>query len=139
MRNNPVSPSKNDGAIAQLVEHRTENPCVPGSNPGGTTTLKGNMSQHRHVTFLCYTKGKQTGNADGHPSAFPVCLRAGEPVCYPFLNNSLSTNWRINCQKAPFSIWLISPTLQAKRQTAVPTGVPSSPIGPLCCCVRINL
>ena len=26
-----------DGAIAQLVEHRTENPCVPGSNPGGTT------------------------------------------------------------------------------------------------------
>ena len=29
--------SNNDGAIAQLVEHRTENPCVPGSNPGGTT------------------------------------------------------------------------------------------------------
>ena len=28
---------KNDGAIAQLVEQRTENPCVPGSNPGGTT------------------------------------------------------------------------------------------------------
>ncbi len=27
----------NDGAIAQLVEHRTENPCVPGSIPGGTT------------------------------------------------------------------------------------------------------
>ena len=26
-----------DGAIAQLVEQRTENPCVPGSNPGGTT------------------------------------------------------------------------------------------------------
>ena len=28
---------KNDGAIAQLVEQRTENPCVPGSIPGGTT------------------------------------------------------------------------------------------------------
>ena len=27
----------NDGALAQLVEHRTENPCVPGSIPGGTT------------------------------------------------------------------------------------------------------
>ena len=26
------------GAIAQLVEQRTENPCVPGSIPGGTTT-----------------------------------------------------------------------------------------------------
>ena len=27
----------NIGAIAQLVEQRTENPCVPGSIPGGTT------------------------------------------------------------------------------------------------------
>jgi hypothetical protein len=27
----------NQGAIAQLVEQRTENPCVPGSIPGGTT------------------------------------------------------------------------------------------------------
>ncbi len=27
------------GAIAQLVEQRTENPCVPGSIPGGTTFL----------------------------------------------------------------------------------------------------
>ena len=30
-----VTPKK--GAIAQLVEQRTENPCVPGSIPGGTT------------------------------------------------------------------------------------------------------
>ena len=28
---------KHGGAIAQLVEQRTENPCVPGSIPGGTT------------------------------------------------------------------------------------------------------
>ena len=28
---------KKEGAIAQLVEQRTENPCVPGSIPGGTT------------------------------------------------------------------------------------------------------
>ena len=28
---------KPNGAIAQLVEQRTENPCVPGSIPGGTT------------------------------------------------------------------------------------------------------
>ena len=28
------------GAIAQLVEQRTENPCVPGSIPGGTTQAK---------------------------------------------------------------------------------------------------
>ncbi|MEY4053430.1 MAG: hypothetical protein RL034_348, partial [Bacteroidota bacterium] len=25
------------GAVAQLVEQRTENPCVPGSSPGGAT------------------------------------------------------------------------------------------------------
>ena len=30
-------PNEN-GAIAQLVEQRTENPCVPGSIPGGTTS-----------------------------------------------------------------------------------------------------
>ncbi len=27
------------GRIAQLVEQRTENPCVPGSIPGPATTL----------------------------------------------------------------------------------------------------
>jgi hypothetical protein len=32
------------GAIAQLVEQRTENPCVPGSIPGGTTTLRRSYS-----------------------------------------------------------------------------------------------
>ncbi len=31
---------KTNGAIAQLVEQRTENPCVPGSIPGGTTSKK---------------------------------------------------------------------------------------------------
>ncbi len=31
---------KSNGAIAQLVEQRTENPCVPGSIPGGTTAKK---------------------------------------------------------------------------------------------------
>ena len=29
-----------EGTLAQLVEHRTENPGVPGSIPGGTT-MKG--------------------------------------------------------------------------------------------------
>ena len=28
------------GALAQLVEQWTENPCVPGSIPGGTTLKK---------------------------------------------------------------------------------------------------
>ena len=33
------------GAIAQLVEQRTENPCVPGSIPGGTTLKKSKKKQ----------------------------------------------------------------------------------------------
>ena len=33
------------GAIAQLVEQRTENPCVPGSIPGGTTNDSVNFSK----------------------------------------------------------------------------------------------
>ena len=35
-----ITKSVVDGAIAQLVEQRTENPCVPGSNPGGTTNAE---------------------------------------------------------------------------------------------------
>lgn len=38
----PLQPqTRNNGAIAQLVEQRTENPCVPGSIPGGTTKTNG--------------------------------------------------------------------------------------------------
>ena len=33
------------GAIAQLVEQRTENPCVPGSIPGGTTPKEKLLSE----------------------------------------------------------------------------------------------
>jgi 5-methylthioribose kinase len=31
---------RKEGAIAQSVEQWTENPCVPGSIPGGTTEQK---------------------------------------------------------------------------------------------------
>ena len=41
-----ITKSVVDGAIAQLVEQRTENPCVPGSNPGGTTWRKRQISQN---------------------------------------------------------------------------------------------
>ena len=36
--------TRNNGAIAQLVEQRTENPCVPGSIPGGTTQEEKDLS-----------------------------------------------------------------------------------------------
>jgi hypothetical protein len=52
------------GALAQLVEHRTENPGVPGSIPGGTTKpraapiyrsgfflFKTNIFQYNQTTF----------------------------------------------------------------------------------------
>ena len=40
------------GAIAQLVEQRTENPCVPGSIPGGTTCRKKTLSSITAKRFL---------------------------------------------------------------------------------------
>ncbi len=36
------------GAIAQLVEQRTENPCVPGSIPGGTTRKRKKIVKLHH-------------------------------------------------------------------------------------------
>ena len=39
----PLHTNKKNGALAQLVEHRTENPCVPGSIPGGTTIKIANL------------------------------------------------------------------------------------------------
>ena len=41
-----------DGAIAQLVEQRTENPCVPGSIPGGTTKKKRGIATQQRVISL---------------------------------------------------------------------------------------
>ncbi len=51
----PLQPqTRNNGAIAQLVEQRTENPCVPGSIPGGTTkeTTSPNKTQYLKLYHL---------------------------------------------------------------------------------------
>ena len=54
--------TRNNGAIAQLVEQRTENPCVPGSIPGGTTLKKSKDSKilisKRNQDFL-FSPGMQ--------------------------------------------------------------------------------
>ena len=39
------------GAIAQLVEQRTENPCVPGSIPGGTTSKIAKCLNYRYLAI----------------------------------------------------------------------------------------
>ena len=41
--------TRNNGAIAQLVEQRTENPCVPGSIPGGTTFTKRKITKTAEI------------------------------------------------------------------------------------------
>ena len=43
---------KKHGVIAQLVEQRTENPCVPGSIPGDTTLKIRELQK-----FFCCVKG----------------------------------------------------------------------------------
>ena len=45
----PAFREKLRGAIAQLVEQRTENPCVPGSIPGGTTEKKISLDKGHKV------------------------------------------------------------------------------------------
>ena len=45
---------KSQGAIAQLVEQRTENPCVPGSIPGGTTLQNANNLKIKLLAFFLF-------------------------------------------------------------------------------------
>ena len=49
-----------NGFLAQLVEQRTENPCVPGSTPGGTTTIPPKLLKFRGAFFFLY--GLNKGN-----------------------------------------------------------------------------
>ena len=49
------------GALAQLVEQRTENPCVPGSIPGGTTSRSpdGNVRTFFMSPYLLFSDNKR--------------------------------------------------------------------------------
>ena len=49
------------GTIAQLVEQRTENPCVPGSNPGGTTTKAAQLQPF--FVDICWTMNGEELNS----------------------------------------------------------------------------
>lgn len=44
------------GTLAQLVEQRTENPCVPGSIPGGTTKKSRNSNVYGIFCFSYFRK-----------------------------------------------------------------------------------
>ena len=60
------SQNKKHGAIAQLVEQRTENPCVPGSIPGGTTENQRvtHMSNPSLFLPLCDINSTNNGSPD---------------------------------------------------------------------------
>ena len=70
----------NDGAIAQLVEQRTENPCVPGSIPGGTTPNYSDLQQCKSLFyftkahnlhtrfFVSFAKKRRASGRKGTPS-----------------------------------------------------------------------
>ena len=42
------------GTIAQLVEQRTENPCVAGSTPAGTTKQNANRKKINRLAFFVF-------------------------------------------------------------------------------------
>ena len=48
------------GTLAQLVEQRTENPCVPGSIPGGTTKKSRNLGLRDFLFLMPFLRHYQT-------------------------------------------------------------------------------
>lgn len=62
----PQSTSSNalncKGTLAQLVEQWTENPCVPGSIPGGTT--KPEFLEFGFFVFIDFQKNTRPQNTD---------------------------------------------------------------------------
>ena len=103
------------GAIAQLVEQRTENPCVPGSIPGGTTRK---AVSKETAFFACSAITRQThgeqpvlaATSQAHPptekgettlfvvSPFPVfgtLLHSKQEVALPARNSTFSTQPRV--------------------------------------------
>ena len=80
----PLQSQNGNGAIAQLVEQRTENPCVPSSILGGTTS---NPSQYilRGVFFKmwpnCVTfKNDNLITESSRRNAFPQIPRKTRPL-----------------------------------------------------------
>ncbi len=66
--------NQQEGVIAQLVEHRTENPCVPGSNPGDPTLTQQILYL---LGFFCTYKFYKISNIGKLPIRFKqmiLCL-----------------------------------------------------------------
>ena len=57
-----LHPPKRHGALAQLVEQWTENPCVPGSIPGGTTSIFYNTLVYCKVARVFFVSCRHSAN-----------------------------------------------------------------------------
>ena len=72
-----------DGAIAQLVEQRTENPCVPGSIPGGTTKKKrGIATQQRVIPLFLFLPPILSHSSFGYVHYFLFALSGSALIEY---------------------------------------------------------
>ena len=112
-----------DGVIAQLVEQRTENPCVPGSIPGDTTKNKTQVIDNQLFGFFLSSTPTQScrqlaGNYENIRSS---------PLKCPFLKleQSLITLFRItytntslkssNIPKVSSGLYILLPTSSTKQ------------------------
>ena len=77
------------GGVAQSVEQRTENPCVPGSIPGLATIFFALMPfGHHKRLFLCLLTPKKINNLRQTENYYILCFSAGEcryPLNSPFV------------------------------------------------------
>jgi len=98
------------GTIAQLVEQRTENPCVPGSIPGGTTKK---ACKHQVYRLLCFLQSHVFSDYSFEYSILKFCLE----FCPGFGRGSASSGLSLQapaCQKqliqtiSGFQKWLHS-------------------------------
>ncbi len=63
-----------DGTLAQMVEQWTENPCVPGSIPGGTTKTRIFLFGFFVFILFCFFKPQRTQRfTQGSQSFFKLC------------------------------------------------------------------
>ena len=81
----PLS-SRKRGAIAQLVEQRTENPCVPGSIPGGTTERNANDLKTRLLAFFLLSWTSILATFDQHFDTFSPFLMLKKSVFAGYYN-----------------------------------------------------
>ena len=85
------------GAIAQLVEQRTENPCVPGSIPGGTTE---NLSRSNSIEVFSFMQSVESRSFPC-PASCPVRLsiKTGLSVDKPLFFHLLSIKTGLSVDK----------------------------------------